>query len=86
MNTFLTELLGLIAGALTTVAFIPQAAKVMRERQTAGVSLAMYLAYGAGSALWILYGAAVFSPSLVLANAVTLGLCLIVVIMKLRYG
>jgi hypothetical protein len=46
----------------------------------------MYLAYAAGSALWILYGAAVFSPSLVLANAVTLGLCLIVVIMKLRYG
>jgi MtN3 and saliva related transmembrane protein len=86
MNAFLVELLGLIAGALTTVSFVPQAVKVLRERQTAGVSLAMYLTYAAGSALWVLYGAEILSFAVVLANAITLGLCLLIVVMKLRYG
>lgn len=82
----MTELVGLLAGALTTASFVPQAVKVLRERQTAGISLGMYLLFSAGVTLWLVYGVAIGSLAIILANAVTLLLALIVLGMKIRLG
>jgi MtN3 and saliva related transmembrane protein len=77
--------LGIAAGALTTVAFVPQVVKAWRTRSTRDVSLGMFLTLCAGILLWLLYGFLVGDLPLILANGVTLGLATTILILKLRY-
>jgi MtN3 and saliva related transmembrane protein len=86
LNAVGIEWIGLIAGLLTTGAFVPQVVKALRERQTAGVSMIMYVTLMIGNSLWLAYGVALGSPSLILANGVTLCLEAAVLCLKLRYG
>lgn len=81
-----TESVGLVAGALTTIAFVPQAHMVWATRSTKDISLAMYLVFIAGVALWLTYGFLIASLPLILANSITLVLALYILLMKLRHG
>jgi len=77
--------LGIAAGTLTTIAFLPQVLKAWRSRSTRDVSLAMFLTLCAGIVLWLIYGILIDDLPLVLANAVTLGLAGTILVLKLRY-
>jgi MtN3 and saliva related transmembrane protein len=79
-------LLGLLAGALTTIAFVPQVVKTWRTRSTTDISLGMFAILVAGITAWLLYGALIGDLPLVLANAVTLGLAGTILIFKIRNG
>lgn len=79
------ELLGYLAGALTTVAFIPQVMKTWRTRSTADISLSMFALFCAGLVLWTLYGIALGSWPIVIWNGITLLLAGTVLIFKLRF-
>jgi len=81
-----TELLGFAAAALTTGAFLPQAVKTIRSRNTSGISLAMYVIFTIGVLLWLLYGLRIGSWPMIIANTITLGLALTILGFKLRYG
>ena len=81
----MTELLGYVAAACTTFAFLPQVVRVWRTRSARDISLAMYLVMVAGIALWILYGLRIHSSPLVAANAVSLRLAGAVLAGKLRF-
>ncbi len=78
-------LLGLGAGTLTTVAFIPQVLKTWRTRSGNDISLGMFLLFSAGVLMWLLYGFAINSLPVILANTVTLMLSLAILVMKLRF-
>ena len=80
------EWLGYAAAVLTTGSFIPQAVMTIRSRNTSGVSLAMYVIFTLGVALWLLYGIAVKSGPMILANSVTLALAGTILALKLRFG
>lgn len=80
-----TELLGLVAGLFTTIAFVPQVVKIWRSKHAHDISLAMFLLFSAGVALWIVYGFIIASLPVILANSVTLVLALAILIMKLRF-
>ena len=82
----LTDGLGLIAGGLTTVAFVPQAAKTWRTRSAGDFSLPMLLLFVTGVALWLAYGIALGAWPVTLANAVTLVLAASILAIKLRRG
>jgi len=86
VNQDVIEGLGLIAGVLTTASFLPQVAKVLRERNTAGISLGMYAVFTAGVALWLLYGLLLERPAIIIPNLVTFVLAGLVLILKLRHG
>lgn len=79
------ELLGLAAGALTTIAYVPQVMKVWRSRSARDVSLGMFALMVAGIALWLAYGLLIGSLALILANMVTLLLAGLVLVGKLRF-
>lgn len=79
------EVLGLIAGALTTLAYLPQVVKVWRSRSARDISLGMFLLMNCGIALWLVYGLLIGSPGLIAANLVTLGLTLSVLVAKLKF-
>lgn len=67
-----THLIGSIAAFCTTVSFLPQVAQIVFTRQTAGISLPMYILFVSGIALWLLYGLLRQDSPLVVANAITL--------------
>jgi MtN3 and saliva related transmembrane protein len=75
--------LGLVAGTLTTVAFIPQLLLVLRTRRTQDISLGMFLIFSSGVALWLVYGLLLGDVPVVLANGVTLVLALVILYYKL---
>jgi MtN3 and saliva related transmembrane protein len=77
---------GLLAGALTTLAFVPQVLKTWRTRSTADISLWMFSILVAGIAAWLVYGVIIGDAPLILANAVTLGLAGTILIFKIRNG
>lgn len=80
------DIVGFMAALLTTASFAPQAWLTFRSRDVSGISLAMYSAFTLGVALWLAYGVLVGAWPIVLANAVTLGLALAILAMKLMYG
>ena len=80
------DIIGLVAAVLTTSAFLPQAWKVVRTRETAAISLAMYTLFSVGVALWLAYGLMTAQWAIVGANAVTLVFAAIILVMKLGEG
>jgi MtN3 and saliva related transmembrane protein len=80
------SVIGLVAGALTTVAFVPQVTKVWRTKSAHDVSLKMFMVFSAGVALWLAYGILLGEWPIILTNAATLVLALAILTMKLRYG
>ena len=80
-----TDAIGFGAATCTTLAFVPQVMKVWRTRSTADISLTMYVVFVVGLLQWLLYGIALNSWPVILANAVTMGLAGAVLAMKLCF-
>ena len=80
----LVDALGLVAGACTTGAFVPQVVRTWRTRSTEDISLWMFVLFCAGVLLWCAYGVAMRSWPIVIANTVTLALAGIILVLKLR--
>lgn len=80
------EWVGYIAATLTTVAFVPQALKTLRTRDTRAISLGMYVVFALGLCFWLAYGIVRGSWPIILSNIVTLALALVILALKLRHG
>jgi MtN3 and saliva related transmembrane protein len=78
------DALGYLAALCTTVAFVPQAVKTIRSKDTRSLSLGMYCMFTVGLILWLLYGIHKKDLSIILANAITSVLALVILFHKLR--
>jgi len=78
------EVIGIVAAILTTGSFLPQAAKVLKSRDTGAISLAMYSMFACGVTLWLIFGILTLQWSIIVANAVTLVLAGLILTMKVR--
>ena len=74
------------AATLTTAAFLPQALHIIRYKDTRAISLQMYVAFATGVLLWMVFGLLIGNLPIIISNAITLGLALAIVAMKLKYG
>jgi MtN3 and saliva related transmembrane protein len=74
---------GGIAAVLSTVSFVPQATKIIRSRDTSGISTGMYLVTVAGFTLWTAYGAMQTAWPLIASNSICLILSAFILTMKL---
>ena len=79
------EIIGLVAAVLTTASFVPQVYKAWKQKATKDISLTMYLSLFVGLVLWLIYGIQIESLSIILANAVTGLLVLMVIFLKIKY-
>jgi MtN3 and saliva related transmembrane protein len=80
------EWAGYLAATLTTLSFVPQAVKTIRSRDTSGLSLGMYVVFTLGVAMWLVYGIALNSMPMILANTVTFALSATILGLKLKHG
>jgi MtN3 and saliva related transmembrane protein len=64
--------LGLVAGVLTTAAWLPQIARTWRSRSADDLSWPFLLVFSAGVSLWLLYGVLSDDVPVLVANAVTI--------------
>lgn len=82
----LTEVAGSLAATLTTLSFLPQVIKTWRTRSAGDFSWIWIAAFGAGLFLWLVYGIAIGSVPLIVANAITLSLVLLIALVKWGEG
>lgn len=80
------EWLGVVAATLTTLAFVPQAVKTIRTRDTRSISLGMYAVFTVGIVFWFAYGLVLDSWPMIVANAVTFVLAATILGLKIRHG
>jgi MtN3 and saliva related transmembrane protein len=82
----LVTAVGLLAGTLTTIAYVPQVVKSWRTGSTADISLTMFAIMVSGVTLWLIYGAFVRDIPIVIANGATLLLAGTVLVLKIKNG
>ncbi len=77
--------LGLIAGALTTISFLPQVIKIYKTKHAKDLSMPMWVIFLTGTILWIAYGVLTESAPVIFTNIVICALCSSIIIMKIMY-
>jgi MtN3 and saliva related transmembrane protein len=83
-NDYIT-LLGITAGVLTTIAYLPQLIKTWQSKSAGDISWSMLIILCIGIILWLVYGVLVHDLPILLANVVTLVLALVILALKIRY-
>lgn len=81
-----SDLLGYLAGTLTTLAFLPQVWRTLRTHDVSGISLRMYGIFTAGIAAWLAYGIVLEETPMIVANALSLVLACSMLVMRLRFA
>jgi len=84
--TRLIDFVGATGAMLTALCWLPQALKIIREKETRALSLPATSAFTLGVILWLVYGLAIDDWPLIGSNATTLALMMPILVMKLRYG
>ena len=82
----MTDLLGYLAGTLTTLAFLPQAIKAFRTRSTRDMSLSMWLLLCTGIFCWLVYGLQLRAGPIILTNGVSFVLVSAVLLLNIKNG
>jgi MtN3 and saliva related transmembrane protein len=79
------NIIGLAAGFLTTIAFLPQVVKTWRSGSAKDLSLGMFLSFCLGVLLWLIYGILTNNTPVIAANLATLVLASTILYFKLRF-
>ena len=80
------EFFGYFAAILTTAAFLPQLIKTLKTKKADDVSLLTLIMFLCGVGSWIIYGYAISSFPILIANIITLILNFFILISKIYYG
>jgi MtN3 and saliva related transmembrane protein len=79
-------MIGLLAGSLTTVSFVPQVFRIWKTRSANDVSGLMFGIFSLGVFFWLVYGLCIHDIPIVITNGLTLALSCSVLGLKLRYA
>ena len=82
----LIEAIGAAGAVLTTLCWVPQATKIIRERDTRAISLPGTTLCVLGVLFWLIYGLALVDAPLIGSSLVTLAMTLIILALKIRHG
>ena len=85
-DLFTINNLGLVAGLLTTIAFVPQLLKTWESKSADDISIGMFSLFIVGVLLWGIYGFEIHSIPVVLANSITFILATSILILKLNFS
>ncbi|MGC9504972.1 SemiSWEET transporter [Baaleninema sp.] len=80
-----TTVLGLLAGTMTTMAYLPQLVKTWKSKSADDISWSMLVTLCLGILLWLVYGTSVQDLPVICANVVTLMLSSAILGLKIHY-
>jgi len=78
-----TEILGLVAAGVTTLANIPQTIKIIKTKSTKSISAFTYTMLTTGMAIWVVYGVLKNDLPIIIGNAIATLLCGTILSVKL---
>ncbi len=79
------DILGLSAGTLTTLSFMPQMLRILKRRSAGDLSYGALSFFIIGISLWVWYGIALHSLPILVTNAVTLALNCTILVLKIAH-
>ena len=79
------EILGLVAGTITSITFVPQVIKIWKTKSAKDLSMTMLLLLMLGVILWLAYGLLVMDAAIIYTNSMVLVMSFILLFFKLRY-
>jgi MtN3 and saliva related transmembrane protein len=82
----LVDLLGLVAGAITSLGFIPQLIRGYRTKKLDDVSYFMPIVLAFGMMLWFMYGVVLEKIPIIIANAFGVVCCITLILLKKIYA
>ena len=80
------EVLGYVAGAVTTFTFLPQVIKTWKDKSAKDISLLMFVIAAVNEVMWIAYGVMIDKMVIILTNAILLVMALVMIFFKFRFN
>jgi MtN3 and saliva related transmembrane protein len=80
-----TEILGLAAGTITSITFLPQVIRIWKTRSVKDLSLTMVLLLVSGTTCWLTYGLLKNDAAIIYTNVMVLIMSLVIFYFKLKY-
>jgi len=79
------DVLGYVAALFTTFSLLPQVIRIWKLKEARDISLFMPLMVSIGAVLWLVYGIMLAAPPVIAANAVSLLVALLTLIITIKY-
>jgi MtN3 and saliva related transmembrane protein len=86
MPSAVVDAIGATGAVLTTVCWVPQAMKIIRDRETRAISLPGTFLCVLGVLLWLVYGVAIVDGPLIGSSIVTFAMTAVILVLKIRHG
>jgi MtN3 and saliva related transmembrane protein len=86
MASPLVDVVGASGAVLTTVCWVPQAVKIIRDRDTRAISLPGTMLCVIGVLLWLIYGVAIVDGPLIGSSVITFAITAVILALKIRHG
>jgi MtN3 and saliva related transmembrane protein len=80
------DVIGTSGAILTTLCWVPQTVKIIREREARAISLSATTLCTLGVLLWLIYGLAILDGPLIGSSMATLAMTLTILALKIRLG
>ena len=81
-----TQIVGLVAGLLTSSSLLPQLIKTIKEKKAEDVSIGMLLILMFGVATWVVYGVLREDLPIIVTNSFSLLLNIIMIVLRFKYN
>ena len=81
----LVEILGLAAGTITSITFLPQVIRIWKTKSVKDISFLMMLLLILGTSLWLTYGLLFKDTAIIYTNVMVLIMSLIMFYFKVKY-
>ncbi|MBS1754657.1 MAG: SemiSWEET transporter [Ferruginibacter sp.] len=79
------QILGLAAGTITSITFLPQVIKIWKTKSSKDLSLSMLALLILGVSMWLLYGILVLDAAIIYTNSMVLTMSLVMLFFKIKY-
>ena len=79
------EILGLVAGTITSITFVPQVIKIWKTKSAKDLSMGTLLFLVLNVSLWLLYGILTNLYPIIITNGIVLSMVFIMIYFKLTF-
>lgn len=80
------EILGLSAGTITSITFLPQVIQIWKTKSVKDLSMPMLLLLILGVSMWLTYGILVLDAAIIYTNSMVLAMSLIMMFFKIKFN